>query len=43
MKGVMRFGNKEKHSRQFVRLYKMMKHVGKVAYELELLNELAPV
>ena len=41
MKGVMRFGKKGKLSTIYVEPYKIMKRVGKVAYELELLAELA--
>ncbi|WMV33252.1 hypothetical protein MTR67_026637 [Solanum verrucosum] len=43
MKGVMRFGKKGKLSPRYVGLYKILKCVGKVAYELDLQNELAPV
>ena len=43
MKGVMRFGKKGKLSPRYVGPYKILKRVGKVAYELELLAELAAV
>ena len=36
MKGVMRFGKKVKLSPRYVGPYKILKRVGKVAYELEL-------
>ena len=36
MKGVMRFGKKGKISPRYVVLYKMLKRISKVAYELEL-------
>ena len=36
MKGVMVFGKKEKLSPRYVGPYKILKRVGKVAYELEL-------
>ena len=41
MKGVMRFGKKGKLSPRYVGPYKILKRVGKVAYELELPAELA--
>ncbi|WMV37332.1 hypothetical protein MTR67_030717 [Solanum verrucosum] len=43
MKGVMIFGKKEKLSPRYLGLglYQILRHVGKVAYELELPNELA--
>ncbi|WMV33436.1 hypothetical protein MTR67_026821 [Solanum verrucosum] len=41
MKGVMRFGKKWKLSPRYVGPYKILKIVGKVAYELKLLAELA--
>ena len=41
MKGVMIFGKKRKLNTRYVGPYKIMKRVGKVAYELELLAELA--
>ena len=40
MKGVMRFGKKGKLSPGYVRPYKILKKVDKVAYELELRLEL---
>ncbi|WMV50026.1 hypothetical protein MTR67_043411 [Solanum verrucosum] len=43
MKGVMRFGKKGKLSPRYVVPYQILKRVGKVAYELDLKNELAPV
>ena len=43
MKGVMRFGKNEKLSPRYVGPYKILKRVGNVAYELELLAELAAV
>ncbi|WMV38152.1 hypothetical protein MTR67_031537 [Solanum verrucosum] len=41
MKEVMRFGKKGKLSLRYVGCYKILKRIGKVAYELELLAELA--
>ncbi|WMV50007.1 hypothetical protein MTR67_043392 [Solanum verrucosum] len=43
MKGVMRFGKKGKLSPRYVGPYKILKCVEKVAYELKLPTELAPV
>ncbi|WMV58781.1 hypothetical protein MTR67_052166, partial [Solanum verrucosum] len=43
MKGVMRFGKKGKLSSSYVGPYKILKRVGKVAYELELPTEIATV
>ena len=43
MKRVMIFGKKGKLSPRYVGPYKIMKRVGKVAYELELPAELAAV
>ena len=40
MKAVMRFGKKGKQNPRYVGPYKILKRVGKVAYELELLAEL---
>ncbi|WMV32992.1 hypothetical protein MTR67_026377 [Solanum verrucosum] len=43
MKGVMRFGKKGKLSSRYVGPYLILRRLGKVAYELELPNELASV
>ncbi|TMW94798.1 hypothetical protein EJD97_009786 [Solanum chilense] len=43
MKGVMRFGNKEKLSPWYVCPYEVLQRVGKVAYEFNLPSELALV
>ncbi|WMV30964.1 hypothetical protein MTR67_024349 [Solanum verrucosum] len=43
MKGVMRFGKNEKLSPRYIGPYRISKRVGNVAYELELLQELAVV
>ncbi|WMV40975.1 hypothetical protein MTR67_034360 [Solanum verrucosum] len=43
MKGVMRFGKKGKLIPQYIRPYRISKRIGKVAYELELPQELAAV
>ncbi|WMV25912.1 hypothetical protein MTR67_019297 [Solanum verrucosum] len=43
MKGVMRFGKKGKLSPRYIGSYRISKRVGKVAYELELPQELAAV
>jgi len=43
MKGVMRFDRKGKLSPRYVGPYEILKRVGKVAYELKLPIELAPV
>ena len=43
MKGVMRFGRKGKRSPRYVGPYKILKRVGKVAYELEFPSKLALV
>ncbi|WMV41096.1 hypothetical protein MTR67_034481 [Solanum verrucosum] len=41
IRGVMRFGKKGKLNPQYVSPYQILRRVGKVAYELELPNELA--
>ncbi|WMV09083.1 hypothetical protein MTR67_002468 [Solanum verrucosum] len=43
MKGVMRFGKKGKLSPGYIVPYRISKRIGKVAYELELPQELAAV
>lgn len=43
MKAIMRFGKKGKLSPQFVGLYDVGKHIGQVAYELNLPSELVVV
>ncbi|WMV33107.1 hypothetical protein MTR67_026492 [Solanum verrucosum] len=43
MKGVMRLGKKGKLSPRYVGTYQILRRVSKVAYELELPNELATV
>ena len=43
MKGVIIFGKKGKFRPRYVGPYEIVKWVGKVAYELELPSELAPV
>ncbi|WMV23732.1 hypothetical protein MTR67_017117 [Solanum verrucosum] len=43
MKGVMRFGKKEKLSPRYIGPYRIVKRVGNVAYELELPQELEVV
>ncbi|WMV38408.1 hypothetical protein MTR67_031793 [Solanum verrucosum] len=43
MKGVMRFGKKEKLSPQYIGPYKISNRIGSVAYELDLPHELVAV
>ena len=43
IKGVMRFGKKQKLSPRFVGPYQILKRIGEVTYELDFPNELAPV
>ncbi|WMV09944.1 hypothetical protein MTR67_003329 [Solanum verrucosum] len=43
MKGVVRFDNKRKLSPRYVGPYKILKRIGKVAYELESPTELAEI
>ncbi|WMV18693.1 hypothetical protein MTR67_012078 [Solanum verrucosum] len=43
MKGVLRFGKKGKLGPRYIGPYEILKRVGKVAYELKLPIELAPV
>ncbi|XP_074567156.1 uncharacterized protein LOC141823836 [Curcuma longa] len=43
MKGVMRFGKKGKLSPRYVGPYPILKRVGKVAYELELPQEMSAI
>ncbi|KAH0778789.1 hypothetical protein KY290_005216 [Solanum tuberosum] len=43
LKGVMRFGKKGKFSSSYVGPYKILKRIGKVAYELDLPNYLVSV
>ncbi|WMV45614.1 hypothetical protein MTR67_038999 [Solanum verrucosum] len=43
MRGVMRFGKKGKLSPRYVGPYQILRRVGKVAYEIDLPNELASV
>ena len=43
MKGVMRFGKQGKLSPRYVGPYKILKRIGKVAFELEFQEKLAAV
>ncbi|WMV46957.1 hypothetical protein MTR67_040342 [Solanum verrucosum] len=43
MKGIMRFGKKGKLSPRYIGHYRIAKRIGKVAYELELPQELATI
>ncbi|WMV59586.1 hypothetical protein MTR67_052971 [Solanum verrucosum] len=43
IQGVMRFGNKGKLSPRYISPYRILKRIGKVAYELELSADLAAV
>lgn len=43
MKEVKRFGKKGKLSSRYIGPYKILSHFGKMAYELELLTDLALV
>ncbi|XP_070004112.1 uncharacterized protein [Nicotiana sylvestris] len=43
MKGVMRFGKKGKLSPRYIGLYRILRWIRQVAYELELPQELATV
>ncbi|WMV41315.1 hypothetical protein MTR67_034700 [Solanum verrucosum] len=43
MNGAMRFGKKGKFGPHYVILYQILRLIGKVAYELELLNDVASV
>ncbi|XP_062080356.1 uncharacterized protein LOC133785118 [Humulus lupulus] len=43
MKGVMRFGKKEKLSPHFVGPFPIVKRVGNMAYELSLLEEMSAI
>ncbi|WMV25013.1 hypothetical protein MTR67_018398 [Solanum verrucosum] len=40
MKGVVRFGKKEKLSPRYIGLYQVLRHIGKVAYEFDFAYEL---
>ncbi|WMV36878.1 hypothetical protein MTR67_030263 [Solanum verrucosum] len=43
MKGVMRFGKKGNFSSRYIGPYRISKKIGKVAYELELPQELTAI
>ena len=43
MKGVMGFGKKGKLSSRYVGLYEIVKHVEKLAYDLNLTSKLARI